>query len=47
MFAESYIDELTRLNSIESKVAGSTAATAELLHCLWVCSVMTKLAIST
>ena len=47
MVAESHIDELTGLNSIEGKVAGSTAATAELLHCLWTCSVMTKLAIST
>jgi len=47
MTAESHIDELTGLNSIESKVAGLTAATTELLCCLRVRSVMTKLAIST
>jgi len=42
MDAESHIDELTGLNSIKGKVVGSTDATAELLHCLRLCSVMIK-----
>jgi len=46
MFAESYIDEMTGLNSMK-EVVGLTAATAELLCCLQVHSVMIKLPIST